>query len=167
MLLVLQTSWPIFSAFPCMNKPPFINPSIRTYLYFQSVQSCTKKCACLVLMQRCNCRWESATLFSLIFGGICYFGRYVLPKSFYPTKDWGFPLGNLLRVLILMARCKICIWLMLYSLIGVPTAKNTLKIPIIFSRLFFARSFLVKRFWILEVNAHILFLFFLMVLIWQ
>lgn len=26
--------------------------------------------------QHFYCRWESATLFSLILGGLCYFGRY-------------------------------------------------------------------------------------------
>lgn len=69
-------------------------------------------------MQHCNCRWESATLFSLIFGGVCYFGRFVLRslpvlESFYPTKIKVFLWMTLLLALILMTRCKLFIWLLL------------------------------------------------------
>lgn len=84
-------------------------------------------------MQHCNCRWESATLFSLIFGGVCYFGRFVLRslpvlESFYPTKIEVFLWMTLLLALILMTRCKLFIWLLLFSLIGASSVKNTLKI---------------------------------------
>ena len=90
--LVPQIFWQTFSAFHCTNKLFFCFPkgcvcfcafqicgSLRgSFMYYSSSTFC--------MLFRCwwqhyGCRWESATLFSLIFGCICYFGRLVLLSS--------------------------------------------------------------------------------------
>ena len=90
--VVPQIFWQNFSAFRCTNKWFLCFPKgcvcfcafqisgslSGSFMYYSSSTFC--------MLFRCwwqhyGCRWESATLFSLIFGCICYFGRLVLLSS--------------------------------------------------------------------------------------
>lgn len=84
MWLVLQIFWRTFLAFHCMNYVPkclhlnyadqICGSVSSSFMHYVSSTICMfLRC----WWQHYCCRWESATLFSLIFGSICYFGRLV------------------------------------------------------------------------------------------
>lgn len=70
----------------CLNIPTYSLVTEKYALFtpipFWVVLSCYFKLFCVFVrcwLQHYGCRWESATLFSLVLGGICYLGRFVWP----------------------------------------------------------------------------------------